>query len=127
MVIKNIQHFSDIERFKRDEHVDFTDGWDVTNSDLGDDKIVLSGLMYRLRNTEYLIAEGVYNYYDEESQDYIPDFDVSLLYESTHGLNLNEPLFFEQGTPASMFHSFVVLQVNHNLDSSAVLLEACVA
>ena len=123
MIIKNIQHFSDIDTIKETEC--FLDEYEI-NPNLGDDRIILYGIMYRLRGTNYLIGEGTYYNYNEETGEREPDFGVSLLFESTHGLNLDSPMYWEQGTPQMMFHNYVVMSVN-NSDSSAVLLEACVA
>ena len=123
----NIQHFSDIDELvERDEIFDECE----INPDLGEDRIILSSVMYRLRNTNYLIAEGTYCTRDEDTGELLPDFSVSLLYDSSHGLDLDNPLYWEQDPPATMFHNYVVMQTSYSVstgENSVVLLEACVA
>ena len=124
MIITDIQHFSDIDRIKEGELYKFCDEYEA-DPDLGDDRIVISSLLYRLHGTSLLIAEGVYYRYDEDTGDFEQDFDVSLLYDSEGEPDLDRPLYWESGTPQSMFHDYAVMQ--QELGKNTRELLTCVA
>ena len=114
MVIVNILHFSDIDLLAESEELEeaFLEEEEVVNDELGEDRIILSGPLYRLRGTDLLVAEGTYCCYNEETGELEPDFGVSVLYGSSSSPDLNSYLYWEQGTPATMFHNYVTMQQN---------------
>lgn len=125
MTIRNVQHFSDIDSFM--EGKDMYEIYDEAVIDVdgvGEDRILINGPLFRLRGTDLLIAEGTYCAYDEDTGEIAPDFAVSLLYSSRYGLN--SPLYWEQGTPAMMFHNYAVMQQGLGTEE-ADLLEISVA
>ena len=128
MVIKNIQYFSDIDEMRRSGDFNSHDSEWISNESLGDDKINVSAPLFRLRNTDLMIAEGTYYSFDEDTGGHNPDFCVALLYDSSKGLDISKPVYWEQGTPASMFHSYVLKQINKGGEKPSLILEAaCVA
>ena len=127
MNIINIQHFSDIDKFFENEnnYYELFEEELIANPGLGDDKIIISGPMYRLRETGLIIAEGVYCDFNEDTGELEPDFGVSVLYDSQGEPDLDNALYWEEGTPSCMFHNYVVSRENEVIQAS--LLEACVA
>ncbi len=109
MIIINIENIEEIDRLN--EQVDVYDEIiEVTNEDLGEDRIIITGPLYRLKGTSIIFAEGDYCAYDEETDDVVPDFSVSLLYDEKDGLDLNNPVYWEQDPIGTMFHNYNYIQ-----------------
>ena len=75
MIIKNIQYLREMDTAH--EEYDYEEF--ETNPGLGKDRIIVTGPLYRLRNTNLFVAEGTYCNFDEETGWLEPDFGVSLL------------------------------------------------
>ena len=127
MNIINIEHFCDIDELIVNEklYYELFNEEFVANPDLGNDRIIISGPMYRLCGTGLIIAEGTYCNYNEDTGELEPDFGVSLLYDSYGEPDLDAPLYYEQGTPACMFHNYAVSRTHDS--KQFALLEASVA
>lgn len=118
MIIKKIKYFSDIDKLTHsDEIYELFDEVAIC-PDLGNDKIMVTGCLYRLRNTDLIVAEGIYYRFNADEGIYEPDFDVALLYNSPGMPNLDKPLYWEQGTPAMMFHNYALMQSDNNVVSN---------
>ena len=129
MTIRDIQKFSDIDVIREDEELEaFYDENIAMPEDIGDDRIIVYGALFRILGTDLIIAEGTYCNYNEDSGELEPDFSLSLLYD-THGEDepdLDSPLYWEQDSPATMFHNYASMQQQLGCETE-VLLERCVA
>lgn len=126
MIIKTIQHFSDIDAIKSSGIYDFYNEELASPNEIGRDKILISGPLYRVLNTTILIAEGVYHSFDEATGTLTPDYPVSLLYSSVYEPDLNKPLHWEKEPPAIMFHNYAQMQEKLGNDTK-YLLSRCIA
>ena len=73
MVIKVITDITEIDEMEF-EDCDMHEA----NPDLGEDRILIEGPLYRLKDTDMIIAEGTYCNCNEDGE-LEPDFSVSLL------------------------------------------------
>lgn len=110
MVIKTIQSLDEIDNEKvtaSDES--FYEDYDEIpiNPNIGDDRIIIMGPAYRLRNTKLIIALGVYHNYNEDTGEFNPDFDVSLLYKASDEPDWDRPLYYEQDPAATMIYNYL--------------------
>ncbi len=80
---------------------------EIANPDLGDDRIIVTGPLYRLRDTKLIIATGTYCNYNEDTGELEPDFSISLLYKSASDPDFDRPLHWEQDPPATMIHNYL--------------------
>ncbi len=127
MNIRNIEHFSEIDEMYDIYEDDRFDEM-MINPDLGDDRIIISGPLYRLCNSNLIIAEGTYYAYDEDTGELEPDFSVSLLYDFSAGEDFDKPLYWQQDSPATMFHYYVRMQESMgNISHPVAVLESEVA
>ncbi len=126
MEIINIQHFSDIEKLYEDNEYEFFGEELACPEDIGEDRIVISGPLFRLCGTDLLMAEGTYYAYDEDTGEHEPDFGVCLLYSSPGMPDLDHPLYWEQGTFECTFHNYAARQQSIG-DESCEELERSVA
>ncbi len=109
MTIINIENIDEIDGLN--EKVDVYDEViEVTNDELGEDRIIITGPLFRLKGTTLIFAEGDYCAYDEEQEELVPDFSVSLLYDEKDGLDLNSPVYWEQDPIGTMFHNYTYMQ-----------------
>ena len=122
MKIINIEHFSDIDRINEsDDMLAFCNDYIANIDCCDDDFIAISGPMFRLRSTSLIIATGTYCTYNEDTGEYEPDFNVSLLYYAPDEPDFDmPPLYWDQGSPASMFHDYVVMQGDKKVPSELV-------
>ncbi len=124
MIITNVQHFSDIEKIQEAEFYEFCDEYEA-NPDLGEDRIIIYGPLYRLRGTDLIMAEGTYCCYNEDTGELEPDFSVSLIYKSEGEPDLDSCIYWESSSIPTTFHNFV-MQTQME-DAAVVLLENAVA
>ncbi len=120
MIIKNIQHFSEMgalrERYGKERSNKY-----ARPEDIGSDRIAISWPLYRLRGTTLIIAEGTYCAFDKDSNSFVPGFSVSLLYNADAEPELNKPLYWESSSADEMFHHFAIMQAELGVDTKKYL------
>ena len=55
----------------------------------------------------FIVAEGVYCAWDEEKQETLPDWSISLIYADTSDFNPDNYLYYEQGCPISALRNYI--------------------
>ena len=73
-----------------------------------DDKILVVNRFYKLHDVGVIIAEGVYCSYDEDTDDLMPDWGCTLIYNTIDAahLDLNDYTYFEQDPPYIALHNY---------------------
>ena len=120
MVIKNVQYFSEMDELRESLYAECPDEY-ARPKDIGNDRITIWGPLFRLRGTTLIIAEGTYYVYDEDSDSLEPSFSVSLLYNAYAEPDLDNPLYWEESSPATMFHHFAIMQEELGIDTKFYL------
>lgn len=86
----------------------------IKNDYFGKDAVVAYLPAWRVDDKGVIFVEGVYCSYNDETNEYDPDWEITLIYEDTEDLDLDKFVYFEQGTPTTAIHNYLCLKNQNN-------------
>lgn len=107
MTIIDVKDLAELETLIDGE---FNDEYDEEVVHFEDKDIaVIYGPCYRITLSEVtvIVAEGVYCAWDEDKQEALPDWSISLIYADTSDFNSDNYLYYEQGYPTSALRNYI--------------------
>ena len=98
-----------LDNIEENEDLSDAEQFEIQNENIGDDMIYTYGPLYVLKDVGLAVIEGVYCVYNEDTDSYDPDWDLTLVYEltDTEPFDCNDYAYFEQGTPMTALHNYL--------------------
>lgn len=108
MEMIKITSWDEYDELTADMAEDIGEPIEIQNESIGDDRIYLDTPIYQLADTGFAFAEGVYCNYDEDEDDYMPDFGLTLFWKLKDGQiqDYNQYEYWEQDPPATAWHNY---------------------
>jgi hypothetical protein len=102
------------EEFEEEEHV-------IQDESIGADAIVTFGPAWRILDKNLIIVEGTYCNYNPETNEYDPDWSLTLIYDNVPDkqFDINKYVYYEQDAPMTSIHNYL-RAVHPNVKEAAV-------
>ena len=85
------------------------DSHNVENEDFDPDKVITCGPLYVLEDLGISVIEGMYYTYNSDEDTHEPDFDISIIYNTTSldDFDYNSYIYWEQDPPMTAIHNYL--------------------
>ena len=85
------------------------DEHEIKNESIGEDLIITSGPMFVVEDLGITAIEGQYCYLDPESGEYMPDFSVTVIYDTADAMHIDHDHYhyWEQDPPGVAIHNYL--------------------
>ena len=101
---------ADIDRYDENaETLDEMNIHEIKDENTGENMIITSGPLYVLEDLGISVIEGTYCNYNEEIDDYEPDWSLTLVYDTAniHDFDYNNYAYYEQDLPVTALHNYL--------------------
>lgn len=81
----------------------------IKEESIGDDAILTTGPAWRVLDKNLICLEGVYCNYNEETEEFEPDWALTLIYDNVSDelFDVNKYNYFEQDPPMTTIHNYM--------------------
>lgn len=109
MIITTYSQLQDILEKEYDENT-YYESYEIRNNYIEPDMIYTDGDKIIISDLGLMIIEGVYCNYNEDTDEYEPDFGLTLIYENIDEEDLNNFVYFEQDPPVTAIHNYLFMK-----------------
>lgn len=81
----------------------------IRNKRIGQDQIITYGPLFAIKDLGLCAIEGTYCNYDPATDEYEPDFSLTIIYKTTRPdrINFDRYVMFEQDSPMTAIHNYL--------------------